>query len=65
VSDGAGVPTSCLEPADLRVGVTFRLTRREEIAGTCTPLLYDIPASSAAHVCACAVCDDTGTGGCF
>ena len=65
VGDGSDVPTSCLEKAGLKVGATFTVTRREEVSGTCSPLFYEVPNTSAAHVCACVPCDDTGAGGCF
>ncbi len=64
VGDGSDVPTSCLDKAGLKVGATFTVTRREAVSGTCSPLFYDVPKTSAAHVCSCVPCDDTGAGGC-
>lgn len=58
-------PTRCLATADLHVGATFSITRREEITGTCSPVVYEVDAKSPVHACECVVCDGTGTGGCF
>jgi hypothetical protein len=60
-----GIPTSCLAPAKISVGSTFRVTRREEITGTCSPLIYEIPAESTARICACTVCDGSSNAKCF
>lgn len=65
VGDGSDVPTSCLQPAGLQVGATFAVTRREAVSGSCSPLIYDVPKTSKAHVCDCVPCDETGAGGCF
>lgn len=62
---GDGVPTSCLEPSGVKVGATFALVRREEITGTCSPVIYDVPKTSTARLCVCTPCDDTGAAVCF
>jgi hypothetical protein len=64
IGGGDEIPTSCVEPAGLKVGATFTITRRAETSGSCSPLYYAIPKTSAAYVCSCTKCEDTGTGGC-
>jgi hypothetical protein len=61
---GDAVPTSCLEPAGIHVGSTFAVIRREQVVGTCSPLIYDVPKTSTARICVCTPCD-TGTAVCF
>jgi hypothetical protein len=65
VGSSAGVPTSCVDKPGLKVGATFTVTRHEQIVGTCSPVVYELPKTSTARVCACTPCDETGTGGCF
>jgi hypothetical protein len=65
IGDAETFPTSCLEPAGLKVGATFALVRHDELTGTCSPKTFEIAKTSPVHACECVPCDDTGTGGCF
>jgi len=65
IGDGESFPTSCLEPAGLKVGATFAITRHDELTGSCSPKTWEIAKTSPVHACECVPCEETGAGGCF